>query len=90
MWEPYRSCADTLPLDYDRCVKEENRKKKWTEQCSATHPSRTTGQLLELMEDSIFKVTSTLVWPFEIQLLRFYGGGFVLLPEIYMYSILLL
>ena len=44
VWEPYRSCTDTLPLDYDRCVKEKNskKKKKWTEQCSATHPSRTT------------------------------------------------
>ena len=28
MWEPYRSCADTLHLDYDRCAKEKNRKKK--------------------------------------------------------------
>ena len=27
VWEPYRSCTDTLPLDYDRCVKEKNRKK---------------------------------------------------------------
>ena len=27
VWEPYRSSADTLPLDYDRCVKEKNRKK---------------------------------------------------------------
>ena len=27
VWEPCRSCADTLPLDYDRCVKEKNRKK---------------------------------------------------------------
>ena len=42
MWEPYRFCADTLPLDYDRCAKERSRKKKWTEQCSATHPFRTT------------------------------------------------
>ena len=31
VWERYRSCAYTLPLDYDRCVKEKNRKKKWTE-----------------------------------------------------------
>ena len=28
VWEPYRSCADTLPLDHDRCAKEKNRKKK--------------------------------------------------------------
>ena len=27
VWEPYRSCTDTLPLDYDRCVKEKIRKK---------------------------------------------------------------
>ena len=27
VWEPYRSCTNTLPLDYDRCVKEKNRKK---------------------------------------------------------------
>ena len=27
VWGPYRSCTDTLPLDYDRCVKEKNRKK---------------------------------------------------------------
>ena len=31
VWEPYRSCADTLLLDYDRCAKEKSRKKKWTE-----------------------------------------------------------
>ena len=31
VWEPYRSCTGTLPLDYDRCVKEKNRKKNWTE-----------------------------------------------------------
>ena len=32
VWEPYRSCTDTLPLDYDRCAKEKIRKKKkWTE-----------------------------------------------------------
>ena len=31
VWEPYRSFADTLPLDYDRCAKEKSRKKKWTE-----------------------------------------------------------
>ena len=24
VWVPYRSCTDTLPLDYDRCVKEKN------------------------------------------------------------------
>ena len=30
VWEPYRSCTDTLPLDYDRCAKEKIRK-KWTE-----------------------------------------------------------
>ena len=28
VWEPYRSCADTLPLDYDRCTKEKSHKKK--------------------------------------------------------------
>ena len=28
VWELYRSCTDTLPLDYDRCVKEKIRKKK--------------------------------------------------------------
>ena len=22
VWEPYRSCTNTPPLDYDRCVKE--------------------------------------------------------------------
>ena len=27
VWEPYRSCSDTLPLDYDRCVKEKYRRK---------------------------------------------------------------
>ena len=27
VWEPYRSCTGTLPLDYDRCVKEKDRKK---------------------------------------------------------------
>ena len=27
VWEPYRSCTDTLPLDYDRCVKEKIRRK---------------------------------------------------------------
>ena len=31
VWEPYRSCTDTLPLDYYRCAKEKIRKKKWTE-----------------------------------------------------------
>ena len=28
VWEPYRSCTDTLPLDYDRCAKVKIRKKK--------------------------------------------------------------
>ena len=27
VWEPYRSCTDTLPLDCDRCVREKNREK---------------------------------------------------------------
>ena len=27
VWELYRSCTDTLPLDHDRDVKEKNRKK---------------------------------------------------------------
>ena len=28
VWESYRSCADTLPLDYDRCAIEKDRTKK--------------------------------------------------------------
>ena len=28
VWEPHRSCTDTLPLDYDRCAKEKIRKKE--------------------------------------------------------------
>ena len=27
VWEPYRSCTNTLPLDYDRCAKEKIRYK---------------------------------------------------------------
>ena len=40
VWEPYRSCTDTLPLDYVRCVKEKIRKKKvdGVVQCYAPFP----------------------------------------------------
>ena len=30
VWEPYRSCTDTLPLDHNRDEKKKNRE-KWTE-----------------------------------------------------------
>ena len=29
VWEPYRSCTDTLPLDHNRDRKNENLKKNW-------------------------------------------------------------